>query len=108
MEWMNYPGHMTFPEGQNVSEYASTMYESMCQLISGTQSSTIACVVHKTMGRLFVAKVIGLDLDAFRAIPMDNCGVTEFEWNTDGKLVLRRLNVQLCAITPDTSMWQSG
>ena len=52
------------------------------------------------MGRLLVAKVIGLNLDAFRAIPMDNCSVTMFAWSVESGFILRSLNLGIEDLLP--------
>jgi probable phosphoglycerate mutase len=92
-QWRQSPGNMTFPSGQNIQDYAEVAFKGMHRLISASPASRIACVGHKTMGRLLVAKVIGLDLDAFRAIPMDNCSVTMFAWGEESGFTLRSLNL---------------
>ena len=100
VQWRESPGDMMFPGGQNIRKCANAAFEGMCQLVSVSPAERIACVGHKTMGRLFVAKVIGLDLDAFRAIPMDNCSVTVFSWSEEGGFVLRSLNLVIDDLTP--------
>lgn len=93
LQWRDSPGNMTFPGGQNMREFADLVFAGLHQLVGGSAADRIACIGHKTMGRLFVARVIGLDLNHFRIIPMDNCSVTRFTWTEDGGFVLRGLNL---------------
>ncbi len=95
MQWRDCPGDMTFPGGQSIREYADAVFEGMKRLIASTPAQRIACVGHKTMGRLFVAKVLGLQLNAFRAIPMDNCSITELAWAEEAGFSLRALNISI-------------
>ncbi len=100
VQWRDAPGDMTFPGGQNIRQYAVAAFTGMCHLVSESPVEQIACVGHKTMGRLFVAKVIGLDLNAFRAIPMDNCSVTVFTWSEEAGFALRSLNLVIDDLIP--------
>ncbi len=107
VQWRQSPSGLRFPGGQGVEAYAETSWGGMCNLMARTMESKIACIVHKTMGRLFVARMLGLDLDSFRSIPMDNCSISLVTWEPSEGFTLLSLNVATNLIgTAGDSIWE--
>jgi broad specificity phosphatase PhoE len=94
-QWRRMPGTMSFPGGQNIEAFSEDIWNGMHRLMSTLSERTICCIAHKTMGRLFIAKTLGLDLDSFRSIPMDNCSVSMITWDHSDGFSLQTLNMTL-------------
>ena len=90
-QWLAAPSNLSFPGGGNIQEHANDSYLGLLEIASQNQGKAIACISHRTTIRLIVAKTIGLHLDKFRFVPCSNCGITEFSF--DGELKLISLNV---------------
>lgn len=99
-EWIKFPGSITFPCGQNIAHYTEEMWEGMHRLINAVDCQKIACILHKTMGRLFISKILQLDLNRFRSIPMDNCSVSIVTWDSLRGFELNCLNI-MCKLVDD-------
>ena len=98
--WRLTPGDLTFPNGDNAREFAENSEAAIHRLLQDEASETIALVAHRTLGRILVARSIGLDLNHFRKIPMDNCSLTLFTWTREAGLELQSLNVSPCGLLP--------
>ena len=94
-KWKQIPGNMSFPGGQNIAKYAGEMWQGMHGLMLKTSERKIGCIIHKTMGRLFISKMLGLDLDNFRLIPLDNCSVSVIKWDSFEGFRLYSLNIMV-------------
>jgi broad specificity phosphatase PhoE len=92
-QWKRLPGNLSFPGGQNISKYAEEMWHKMHDLIRSTNETKIGCIIHKTMARLFVAKILQIDLNCFRLIPMDNCSISVIIWDSKKGFELKSLNI---------------
>jgi broad specificity phosphatase PhoE len=85
-QWLTSPSTLTFPGGDNIQEHARKSFMGIEQLASQNKNAVIACISHRTTIRLVVAKIIGLHLNNFRALPCSNCGVTEISLNEKWQL----------------------
>ena len=92
-KWIQSPGNMSFPGGQNIAEYTDDMWQGMNDLMFKISEKNIGCIIHKTMGRLFIAKMLGLDLNSFRLLPMENCSLSTITWDSNDGFQLHSLNV---------------
>ena len=97
--WRQSPGSMSFPGGQNIAKYADEMWKGMYDLMLKIPEKRIGCIIHKTMGRLFIAKILGLDLNYFRLIPMGNSSVSIVTWDSTEGFRLHTLNTTIDLIS---------
>lgn len=91
-QWNKAPGNLTFPGGDNTLEFAQNFYNTILEMVKDTPERHFALVSHRTAIRLFVARIIHLDLDHFRGLPCSNCGVTEVRFTEESKFNLHSLN----------------
>ena len=92
-QWNKAPGDLTFPGGDNILEFAQNFYDSILGMVEDTPEQNIALVSHKTAIRLFVARILHLDLDYFRLVPCSNCGITEVWFDKESHFDLHSVNV---------------
>jgi broad specificity phosphatase PhoE len=90
--WLSHPGDLVFPNGDSISVHTQTCYHNFLHIMQQSEAKKIAFVTHSTTIRLFIAKVLGLDLNYFRNIPCSNCSITILSFQKDiFKLI--RLNI---------------
>ena len=94
-QWNNNPADLRFPNGGHIKEHANSVLVGVNELVTSIDSTHIALVSHRTTGRLLVAMVLGMDLNLFRSIPMDNCSLSEFVLLDTGRLSLKSLNLDI-------------
>ena len=92
-QWNKAPGNLTFPGGDNTLEFAQNFHDSIVEMVEDAPEQNIALVSHKTAIRLFVARILHLDLDYFRLIPCSNCGITEVWFDKGSEFDLHSVNV---------------
>jgi len=74
--WNLSPDDLTFPGGDNVNNHANNIYQTITRIINNDNSSSFAIISHRTSIRLFLAKILKLDIKFFRNVPCENCHVS--------------------------------
>lgn len=94
-KWESSPGNLTFPEGDNVHNFSQAYYHNLLDVVAGSEDKFFAFFTHRTAIRLFIATVLGLDLNLFRKIPCSNCSLSELYYNKESGFQLSAVNLNL-------------
>jgi broad specificity phosphatase PhoE len=90
--WKTSPGNLEFPNGDSIPIFAENFVNTILEITEKSKNQKIAIVSHRTAIRLFIAKVINLNLDYFRKLPCSNCGITKIIID-DRKFELEYINL---------------
>lgn len=95
MKWESSPGNLSFPKGDNVYDYSQNYYYNLLDVVDQSDDDFLVFFSHRTGIRLFIATVLGIDLNKFRKIPCSNCSISEFLYNSESRFQLCAVNVKL-------------
>lgn len=87
-KWLTAPGHVKFPKGESLKTVRARVDKMLIDLIAKHPDQTIVLVSHKVTSGVILCHVIGLDLDSFWNIYLDNASISRFETRSGGGYVV--------------------
>ncbi|MHB1000543.1 MAG: histidine phosphatase family protein [Armatimonadota bacterium] len=80
------------PGGERLEELQSRVAESVEEIASCHPNGTVVVAVHGGPIRAFICHALNLELTSFRKMNLDNCGITTFSHDKNGKWFLEVMN----------------
>lgn len=82
------PGTTPYPEGESFQNVQDRAWPAMLALARAHAGERILVVGHNILNRAYLAKVIGLPIDAARAIRQVNCGINVIDYEGDQPVLI--------------------
>jgi broad specificity phosphatase PhoE len=92
--FLDHPGTEPYPEGESFLDVQRRVTPALAALAAQHAGEAIAVVGHNVVNRAYLAGVLGLPIDAARAIRQANGGINEVRY-AEGKPTLITLNAEL-------------
>ncbi len=92
--WLHNPEKVTFPNGDNLVEHATTAFNALNNLVKDNPNQNIVIVSHATTIRLILSLLMTGTVNSFRNIPCDNSCVSMLTY-TENKLKAKYINSPL-------------
>lgn len=88
-EWLKTPADVTMPGGESMRALQARASRALEEIIAHHQEQSVAVIAHNLCNLSLVCRLIGLDLNLFRSIRMDNASITEIECSARGAVLFR-------------------
>ena len=86
-DWLNAPGHVKFPKGESLKTVRIRVEKTLTDLAALHPDQTLVLVSHRVTSGVILCHVIGLDLDSYWNIELDNASMSRFETRRGGYVV---------------------
>lgn len=93
-EWRDEPMSVRIPGGEPFSEMRDRAYEAFRSIAGAHPDENIAVVAHKTVNRVILCCVMGVDPNKYRRIGQGNACVNVIESRKDGSLMVDSINIR--------------
>jgi len=80
------------PKGERLEELQERVVQAVNSIAEKHPEETVVAVVHAGPIRAFLCHALGAPLEAFRNLRLDNCGITTFSLNAEGRWFLEAYN----------------
>lgn len=87
--WMVEPADIQMPEGESLRSAQSRAWEAIQEILDRHPDGTVAVVGHNLCLLAVICRVIGLDLNNFRRLRIENGSITEMLFTALGPVLVR-------------------
>lgn len=104
-QWLTSPSQTRFPGGESLDEVCKRAQEALARIAKAPTEQTTLVSSHDAVLKVMVLSALGLGIDSFWSIDLDNASVSVLEY-TDGRWRLLLLNdtCHLGELKSDTSL----
>lgn len=92
--WMADAVHVRIPGGENFEEVIQRAWPAFFGICKKHPLENIAVVAHKTVNRLILTQVLGMDANRYRQIGQNNACVNIIESRPNGTLAVEAINLR--------------
>ncbi|MDY6826896.1 MAG: histidine phosphatase family protein [Bacillota bacterium] len=89
--WVENPGEVTFPGGENLGKVADRAEEGIIRAAKENRESETVIVAHRAVNKALLCRLLGLSQQAFWKLRQDTACLNELEY-ADNHFILVRLN----------------
>jgi phosphoserine phosphatase len=88
-QWMETPAETTMPGGESIRSVQARAWRAIEDLQRTYDNSLIAVVGHNLCINSIICRAIGLDLNNFRRLRLENASISELEFMSHGPVLVR-------------------
>jgi len=91
-QWMDSPADVTMPGGESLTSLQARCWRAVEDIVGKHTDQTVVVVAHNLANLSIICRAIGLDLNRFRSLKMNNASISVIEFHPGRGPVLTRLN----------------
>lgn len=88
-QWMDAPAEVTMPGGESLRTLQARAGQAVEEIRRKHPDARVAVVAHNLCLLTVICQLIGLDLNLFRRLRLDNASISEFDFSARGPVLLR-------------------